>query len=165
MNHPSVPHHIPEANVRSIEEWTSLSSSITRFIVDCCCCNDDQLNTLDFSNWKSTKEIEIGSHSFWYVTGVDIVGLSQLERVVIGKNCFSQELSSSDEGALSRFRVKDCERLKELRISRQSFSFYGLCEVANNASLEVIEMGKMDEASELFINGDLFIAGTHWTGE
>ena len=165
MDHPSVPHHNSEANVHTFLEVGTLSSSITRFIVDCCCCNEKQSNTLDFSNWKSIKEIEIGSHSFRNVDGVDIVGLSQLERVVIGKNCFSQESASSDESVLPRFRVKDCERLKELRIDRLSFYYYGMCEIDNNAALEVIEMGKMDEASELFINGDLFIAGTHWTGE
>ena len=165
MNHPSVPHHNPNATVHSILEARTLSFSITRFIVDCCCCNEKQLNTLDFSRWESIKDIEIGSHSFQYVTGVDIVGLGQLERVVIGKNCFSRKSASSDEGVSSRFRVKDCERLKELRIGRQSFCFYGICEITSNASLEVIEMGKMDEASELFMNGDLAIASTLWTRE
>ncbi|KAK8830671.1 hypothetical protein WA577_004399, partial [Blastocystis sp. JDR] len=85
MDHPSVPYHNPKANVHSILEARTLSSSITRFIVDCCCCNDDQLSTLDFSYWESIKDIEIGSQSFRYVIGVDIVGLNQLERVVIGR--------------------------------------------------------------------------------
>ena len=155
MNHPSVPHHNPNANVHSILEARTLSFSITRFIVDCCCCNEKQSNTLDFSTWKSIKEIEIGSHSFQYVTGVDIVGLSQLERVVIGRNCFSQEPALSDEGVIPHFAVKDCERLKELRIGRKSFCYYGICEIDNNAALEVIEMGKMDEASDSFVSGNL----------
>mgnify|MGYP000596306773 CR=1 FL=1 len=165
MDHPSVPYHNPKANVHSILEARTLSSSITRFIVDCCCCNDDQLSTLDFSYWESIKDIEIGSQSFRYVIGVDIVGLNQLERVVIGRNCFSQEPASLDKSILLQFTVKDCERLKELRIGRLSFCYYGMCEIDNNASLEVIEMGKMDEASELFVNGDLFIASTLWTRE
>ena len=165
MDHPSIPHHNSEANVRSIEEWTSLSSSITRFIVDCCCCNEKQSNTLDFSNWKSIKEIEIGSHSFRHVKGVEIVGLSQLERVMIGKNCFSQEPVLSDEGVLPRFRIKDCERLKELRIDRLSFCYYGICEIDNNASLETIEMGTMDEASFSFVSGNLKITSILLTRE
>ena len=145
MNHPSVPHHNPMANVHTFLEVGALSSSITRFIVDCCCCNEKQSNTLDFSTWKSIKEIEIGSHSFQYVTGVDIVGLSQLERVVIGKYCFSQRSHTFTDRYNPRFAVKDCERLKELRIGRKSFCYYGVCDIDNNASLGVIEMGKMGE--------------------
>ena len=165
MNHPSVPHHNPMANVHTFLEVGALSSSITRFIVDCCCCNEKQSNTLDFSTWKSIKEIEIGSHSFQYVTGVDIVGLSQLERVVIGRNCFSQEPVLSDEGVIPHFAVKDCERLKELRIGRKSFCYYGICDIDNNASLRVIEMGKMGEDGGLFINGILKIMSTLYLGE
>ena len=165
MNHPSVPHHNPMANVHTFLEVGALSSSITRFIVDCCCCNEKQSNTLDFSTWKSIKEIEIGSHSFQYVTGVDIVGLSQLERVVIGRNCFSQEPVLSDEGVIPHFAVKDCERLKELRIGHKSFCYYGICEIDNNAALEVIEMGKMDEASDSFVSGNLKTTSTLYSRE
>ena len=165
MNHPSVPHHNPNANVHSILEARTLSFSITRFIVDCCCCNEKQLNTLDFSRWESIKDIGIGSHSFQYVIGVEIVGLSQLERVVIGRNCFSQEPASLDKNTIPRFRMKDCERLKELRIGRKSFCYYSVCEIDNNASLEVIEMGKMDEAYDSFVIGSLKVTSILLTRE
>ena len=135
MDHPSVPYHNPKANVHSILE-VMVFPGVTQFIVDCCCCNEDQLKILDFSNWKSIQEIEIGSHSFLNVKGVDIIGLSQLERVVIG----------------------NCERLKELKIGRQSFCFFDICEIDNNASLEVIEMGKMNEVGASFVSGGLRIS-------
>ena len=165
MNHPSVPHHNPNANVHSILEARTLSFSITRFIVDCCCCNEKQLNTLDFSRWESIKDIEIGSHSFQYVTGVDIIGLNRLERVVIGKYCFSQRSHTFTDRYNPRFVVKDCERLKELRIGRKSFCYYSICDIDNNASLGVIEMGKMGEDGGLFINGILKIMSTLYLGE
>ena len=109
--------------------------------------------------------IEIGSHSFQYLTGVDIIGLNRLERVVIGKYCFSQRSHTFTDRYNPRFVVKDCERLKELRIGRKSFCYYGICDIDNNASLGVIEMGKMGEDGGLFINGILKIMSTLYLGE
>ena len=148
MNHPSVPHHNPNANIHSMEEWTSLSSSVTQLIVDCCCDNG-QLNTLDFSNWRALKVIEIGSHSFQSVEVVKIVGLNELERVVIGKNCFTCEMPNGPNPN-RRFTLKDCEKLKELKMGRWCFYEYTTCEIENNPSLEVIEMGEMGWVSNVF---------------
>ena len=149
MNHPSVPHHNPNANVHSMEEWTSLSSSVTQLIVDCCCCNRDQLTTLDLSNWRELKGIEIGSISFQYVETVKIVGLNELESVVIGKNCFAYEQANGPKPN-HRFTLKDCEKLKELKMGRWCFYEYAVCEIENNPSLEVIEMGEMGYESNVF---------------
>lgn len=149
MDHPSIPQHNPNANVHSMEEWTSLSSSVTQLIVDCCCCNDDQLKTLDFSNWRALKGIEIGSISFQYVETVKIVGLNELESVVIGKNCFTYEQANGPKPN-RRFTLKDCEKLKELKMGRWCFYEYTTCEIENNPSLEVIEMGEMGWVSNVF---------------
>ena len=150
MSYPSVPHHNPMANVHTFLEVGALSSSITRFIVDCCCCNEKQSNTLDFSTWKSIKEIEIGSHSFQYVTGVDIVGLSQLERVEIGKQCFITYDNCYDNSMNGHFYLKNCEKVRELKIGCYSFSDYSVCEIENVPSLEVIEMGDLYKESYNF---------------
>ena len=150
MDHPSIPQHNPNANVHSMEEWTSLSSSVTQLIVDCCCCNDDQLKTLDFSNWRVLKGIEIGSISFQYVETVKIVGLNDLERVVIGKNCFTQHKSSFGKNPDRHFYLKDCERLKELKIGYYSFNEYWVCRIENVDRLEVIEMGEIEEGGCTF---------------
>ena len=109
--------------------------------------------------------IEIGSHSFQYVKGVDIIGLNRLERVVIGKYCFSQMSHTFTDRYNPRFAVKDCERLKELRIGRKSFCYYGVCDIDNNASLGVIEMGKMGEDGGLFINGSLKLTSMLYSRE
>ena len=157
MDHPSIPQHNPNANVHSMEEWTSLSSSVTQLIVDCCCCNDDQLKTLDFSNWRALKGIEIGSHSFQSVEVVKIVGLNDLERVVIGKNCFTCEMPNGPNPNRC-FTLKDCEKLKELMIGRWCFSRYRVCEIENNPSLEVIEMGEMGWVSNVFYYASLTLS-------
>ena len=149
MDHPSIPHHNPNATVHSIEEWTSLSSSVTQLIVDCCCCNDGQLTILDFSNWRALKVSEIGSHSFQSVETVKIVGLNELERVVIGKNCFTYEQENGPKPN-HRFTLKDCEKLRELRIGSQSFMDYSVCEIESVDSLEVIEMGRLNDRSSFF---------------
>ena len=156
MNHPSVPHHNPNANIHSMEEWTSLSSSVTQLIVDCCCDNG-QLNTLDFSNWRALKVIEIGSHSFQSVEVVKIVGLNELERVVIGKNCFTCEMPNGPNPN-RRFTLKDCEKLKELKMGRWCFYEYTTCEIENNPSLEVIEMGEMGWVSNVFYYASLTLS-------
>ena len=157
MNHPSIPQHNPDANVHSIEEWTSLSSSVTQLIADCCCCNDDQLNTLDLSSWRALKAIEIGSISFQYVETVKIVGLNELERVVIGKNCFTYEQANGPKPN-RRFTLKDCEKLKELKMGRWCFYEYTTCEIENNPSLEVIEMGEMGWVSSVFCYASLTLS-------
>ena len=39
--------------------------------------------------------------------------------------------------------MKDCDKLRELRIGVSSFSYYVSCVIEDNARLEVIEMGKL----------------------
>ena len=51
--------------------------------------------------------------------------------------------------------MKNCERLRELKMGRYSFSDYDVCEIENVPSLEVIEMGELNEASGNFEYGSL----------
>ena len=48
------------------------------------------------------------------------------------------------------FYLKNCERLRELKMGRYSFSDYSVCEIENVPSLEVIEMGELNEMSRNF---------------
>ena len=43
--------------------------------------------------------------------------------------------------------MKDCERLKELKIGCNSFPNYSVCEIENVDRLEVIRMGRINEDS------------------
>ena len=53
------------------------------------------------------------------------------------------------------FYLKNCERLRELKIGRYSFSDYAVCEIENVPSLEVIEMGELNEKSRNFFCASL----------
>lgn len=138
-----MPHTNSNANVHKKAELMKLSSTITQLIVDCDCCNDKGLKKLAFSKWPLLSVIEIGSYSFKHVDVVELNGLSRLERVVIGRNSFSKQKSSIGNYPAGRFYLKDCEKVRELKIGRYSFNDYGVCAIENDASLEEIEMGEV----------------------
>ena len=79
-----------------------------------------------------------------------LVELNELERVVIGEYCFYSIFYDTKTEAINpnrHFHLKNCERLRELKMGRYSFSDYSVCEIENVPSLEVIEMGELDEES------------------
>ena len=53
------------------------------------------------------------------------------------------------------FYLKNCERLRELKIGCRSFSDYSVCEIENVDSLEVIEMGELNNDSVNFCEASL----------
>ena len=86
---------------------------------------------------------------------VKFIGLNELERVVIGRNCFTKKKNSYDNDPNRHFYLKNCERLRELKIGCYSFSDYSVCEIENVPSLEVIEMGELNEWSYIFDSAPL----------
>ena len=112
-------------------------------IVDHNACNDKCYYQLDLSSLTNLKVFEVGDYSFAFVEEVKLIGLSQLERVVIGKNSFTKQ-NNSDDDPNRRFYLKNCKRLRELKIDGYSFSDYSICEIENVLSLEVIEMGELN---------------------
>ena len=102
------------------------------------------------------KSIEIGDDCYENVKEVKLIGLNQLERVLIGKNCFTKKNNSLPSVNPNRhFYLKDCERVRELNMGPRSFSDYSVCEIENVPSLEVIEMGELNEDSYNFYNASL----------
>ena len=112
-------------------------------IVDNNACNDKCFTALVLSFFSNLKVFEVGNYSFAFVDEVKLIGLSQLERVVIGKNSFTKQ-NNSDDDPNRRFYLKSCKRLRELKIDGYSFSDYSICEIENVLSLEVIEMGELN---------------------
>lgn len=135
--------------MRDSSELTTLSPTITHLIVDCCCCNDSTLKTLCFSDWTQLKVIEIGAHSMKSVRVVKLVGLNALEKVIVGMHCFTCR-KSEDRQSKCSFTLRDCEKLTELRVGRESFGNYSVFDVSNLPSLEVIEMGSIEYRSSNF---------------
>ena len=75
---------------------------------------------------------------------------------MIGKDSFTKKDSWSGFIYPDRhFYLKNCERLRELKIGRYSFSDYSVCVIENVPSLEVIEIGKMNEDSFNFLYASL----------
>ena len=85
----------------------------------------------------------IGDDSFTNVGELVMVGFVNLRSVVVGFNSFSK--SSTDDDANRRFVLKNCPKLKSLKIGRYSFSDYSVIEIENVDALEVIEMGDLSD--------------------
>ena len=108
--------------------------------------NSEELNVDGLNKLKS---IRIGDNNFEDGGGLNLNGLKKLESVVIGKNCFR-------EGRGNRhFYLKDCPKLRELKIGGGSFYKSTTCVIENLSSLEVIEMGDLNEESDNFFYASL----------
>ena len=138
------------ANTHSWDEFMSIDSSVEVLIVDNNVCNDKCLTELDLSLFTSMKVLEVGDYSFSFVNEVKLIGLNQLERVVIGQKSFTKYKNDAAYDLKRHFYLKNCERVKELKMGCYSFSDYFVCEIENVPSLEVIEMGELNEGSDNF---------------
>ena len=118
-------------------------------------CNSMEYKELDLSSFSNLKVLEVGDYSFAFVDEVKLIGLNHLERVEIGKKSFTKCKNDGGNDPNRHFYLKDCERLTELRIGRYSFSDYSVCEIENVPSLEVIEMGELNEVSSNFMYASL----------
>ena len=140
--HPNLPRHNLNATVRSIAELISLDDSVTEIIIDNG-ISDSNFTVLDLSRFTRLRTLEIGNHCMSYVTTVNITGLAELESVKIGINSFTK----SKNGVLilpyadRHFYLKNCPKLKSLKIDHFSFSDYTVIEIENVDALEEIEFG------------------------
>ena len=124
-------------------------------IVDNNACNDKCFTALVLSLFSNLKVFEVGDYSFAFVDEVKLIGLSHLERVEIGMNSFTKKKNHWGEDLSRHFYLKNCERLRELKMGRYSFSDYSVCKIENVPSLEVIEMGELNEWSFNFFYASL----------
>ena len=90
---------------------------------------------------------------------VKLIGLSKLKRIVIGENSFTKSKNGSGNDPNRHFYLTDCERLRELKIGRFSFSDYSLVEIEDVDRLEVIAMGDLNEDSANFYSASLELNG------
>ena len=142
--------------MHSVEELNALDSTIETIIVDSNGCNDRSFTVLNLTRFVNLRVFEVGDYSFSYVNEVHMIGLPELERVVIGENCFTEEKYRivNDErlgdDSNRHFYLKDCDKLRELRIGSRSFMDYSVCEIESVDSLEVIEMGRLNDRSSFY---------------
>ena len=100
----------------------------------------------------------MGDYCFKETEELRLIGLKELERVVIGRYCFLKYPYDANKDGMNpnrHFYLKNCERLRELKIGCWSFEDYSVCEIENVPSLEVIEMGELNEGSYNFYYASL----------
>ena len=131
------------------EENQLLHNRIEELIVSDDSCTGEEWRALDLSLMPNLKEFIVGDNCFTYVYEVKLIGLNQLERVVIGESSFAEEDAYYCH-TYGHFYLKDCERVKELKIDRGSFKQYSVCEIDGVPSLEVIELGVPDKGGAVF---------------
>ena len=140
------------------EENQFLHNHIEELIVENNSCNGREWTTLDLSLTPKLRLLEVGYECFENVKEVKLIGLKQLERVVIEENSFTQCKYGYGYDPNRHFFLKNCERVRELKIGCWSFSDYFVCEIENVPCLEVIEMGEVTEVdggSDNFYNASL----------
>ena len=103
----------------------------------------NRVKSLVFKKDGSCKVIEIGDQFFGRIRLVELDGVHELERIVIGKKCFSRNpvepwKSKQTDGS---YRIANCLKLKSIQIGDYSFSDYHSFELNNLPSLQSIQIG------------------------
>ena len=99
---------------------------------------DNSNMTIDLSELKKLKRIEIGNQCFENVREFVIDGLESLESVKIGEKCFRIDNKRRDDGVC---RITNCPNLRQLEIGDRSFIDFKSFELSNLNSLQSIEFG------------------------
>ena len=113
-------------------------------------CNSEEFRVLDLSQYKNLKSVVIEDDSYEFVEELKMIGLNELESVEIGEKCFTQYRNWYVNDPNRHFYLKDCPKLKSLKMGRYSFSDYTVIEIENVDALEVIEIGDVNEYSNNF---------------
>ena len=117
-------------------------------------CNGEN-ERIDLSKYVNLKNVSIGNDCFYYQDVLNLTGLHSLERVMIGEKSFTKKKNYYGNNANRKLYVKNCDALKELKIGRYSFSDYSVIEIENVNSLELIEIGDMNNWSYNFLYASL----------
>ena len=143
--------------VKGIRDWNTANCNTGAIVIASNCCNDSELNMLDLSRFVNLRELKVGDECFENVKEVKLSGMKWLERVVIGKNSFTKNKNDWcwSINPNRHFYLKNCKRVRELKIGCYSFNDYSVCEIENVPSLEVIEMGELNERSGNFYQASL----------
>ena len=141
-------------SVRNVDDLRNANCYVGVIVIASYCCNDSESSVLNLSRFVNLRELKVGDECFENVKEVKLIGLNQLERVLIGMNSFTKK-NGSDYDPDRHFYLKNCWRLRELKMGCLSFSDYSVCEIENVPCLEVIEMGKLQEESKNYYYSSL----------
>ena len=118
-------------------------------------CPFENVTVFDLSVYPKLETLRIGDSCFGNVNKLKLIGLSELESVEIGMNSFTKKKNSYGNDPNRHFYLKNCPKLKSLKMGRFSFSDYTVCEIENVDALEMIEMGELNEESTNFLFASL----------
>ena len=131
------------------------SDELTDLVIGGYACPFANVTVFDLSVYPRLKSVTIGDYGFEYVNVFNITGLSELESVEIGMNSFTKKKNGYGSDPNRHFYLKNCPKLKSLKIGRYSFSDYTVIEIENVDALEVIVMGDVNEDSLNFAYASL----------
>ena len=132
----------------------SLDSTVVQIIIDNG-VSAPSFRVLNVTRFSKLESLEIGDHCFTFVDEFKMIGMSELESVEIGMNSFTKKKNGYGQDPNRHFYLKNCPKLKSLKMGRYSFSDYSVCEIENVDALEVIEMGELNKLSFSFWHASL----------
>ena len=121
----------------SEEDLLSLDSHVEELIFDYGVLSDPSFTQLNLTRFVNVKRIVTGEYSLTCVKDLFLIGMHELESVVIGKRNFLADGYRNGYGVY----VSDCPKLRELRTGDHSFSEYRIIEIEDLDALEVIDIG------------------------
>ena len=113
-------------------DLSKLTESSNTMIIPNGCFNGDDITTFNISNNENLNRIVIGDNCFAKVRVFDLDGLSELESVEIGEKSFRNSGGS--------YRIVNCPKLKSIQIGFESFEDYHSFELNNLPSLQSIDI-------------------------
>lgn len=132
--------------VRTVDELIANPGEIEELNIANNSFNEETEHGLEFLEvFSSLKRIVIGKDCFMYVRDFKIVGLPELESIVIGEICFTDSTCKTDiskqDSTNNSFCIENCSKLKSIHIGEYSFSLYCVFELKGLPLLETIDMG------------------------
>ena len=141
--------------VRITPEMAVFHNHIEELIVSYESCNGKEMRLLDLSLMPFLKTLRVKYECFTYVEEVKLIGLRELESVEIGEICFTQHKYCAGNDPNRHFYLKNCPKLKSLKIGDCSFNDYSVIEIENVNALEEIEFGDLKQVSPNFAHASL----------
>ena len=100
--------------VKCNKDFVSLDENVEVIEVKNGMCNNEAFEEWSMEEYVRLRELIVGDECFQFVKDLRIVGLNALEKVEIGKQCFCET-----SGGV--FEMRDCEKLKSVKIGDGSF--------------------------------------------
>ena len=116
------------------------SDEVTDLVVGNSVCRFANVTSFDLSVYPRLKTLTIGNNGFYYTEELKLIGLNELESVEIGENSFTKKKYSFGNDPNRHFYLKNCPKLKSLKIGDFSLNDYSVIEIENVDALEVIDM-------------------------